>query len=273
MEKLEHELKRRLLVLGPNVAFRIERHSHGATEVIDHQGESTYEVGSCFKAFVAAELCRQVDAGMLSWNDEIIVRQEERVPSSSRLDAIPDGSTVTLEEAARAMIAVSDNTATDLVLARVGHERVTELMERTGMERTSIPESVKRVYATEEGAIPIACRSTMTDLTRFYTTALTGTMFRNVATLDRFKDLLREEDRDQGTTWRDGVLCYRKSGSLEPPPLFVQAMAGAFIDETGMSVFAFVVNQYDRSDSDDTEALTAFVDALRTAMRTLAGME
>lgn len=273
MENLEQELKRRLLVLGPNVAFRIERHSHGESRSIDHQADATYEVGSCFKAFVAAELCRQVDAGMLSFSDEIVLRPDNRVPDSTRLDGLPDGSIVTLEEAARAMIAVSDNTATDLVMERVGSERVTRLLESTGMERTSVPPSVASVFATKEGAIPVACRSSMSDLARFYTTALSGAMFPNENTRDRFKDLLREEDLEQGTAWPDGVLCYRKSGSIEPPPLFVQAMAGAFIEGETLSIFAFVLNQLETSESDIIEASTIFVDSVRTTMRALAGME
>jgi hypothetical protein len=58
---------------------------------------------------------------------------------------------------------------------------------------------------------------------------------------------------------------------MEPPPLFVQAMAGAFIEGESTSVFAFVLNQFEQSEIDTSEASEIYVDCLRTAMRTLAG--
>lgn len=271
MEELQQLLKTRVLALSPNVGLRIERHSNGVSQVIDHQADSIFEVGSCFKAFVAAELCRQGDAGTLSLEDQIVLRADDRVPGSVRFDDMPDGSIVTMDSAARAMIAVSDNTATDLVMKRLGHEKVMELVEGTGMERTITPQSVKSVDAIEEGALPIACHSSMTDLARFYAVALSGERFPNASTLDRFKESMREEDLEQKSACLEGVLCYRKSGSMEPPPLFVQAMAGAFIEGESTSVFAFVLNQFEQSEIDISEESEIFVDCLRTAMRTLAG--
>lgn len=81
-------------------------------------------VGSAFKLAILAELQAQVRAGKLSWNARATLTAPDKSLPSGTLQNEPLGSTYTLQTLAEAMISVSDNTATDLLLRTVGRSGV-----------------------------------------------------------------------------------------------------------------------------------------------------
>lgn len=260
-------------------AFRIERDGRDTSLAEEHQADLSLEVGSCFKAVIAAECCRQAERGMLNWREPLQLSADVRVPHSHAFESLPVGASVTVREAAEAMIAVSDNTATDLLLRRVGDESVRALVAEIGMASTRLPTSLRDLYALAtvppESAAPRieACISTARDLTRFYRHELQGKLFAHPASLDAFKTLLRQEDLHQGTQWPAGVVCYRKGGSLEPPPLLAVALAGAFEAGERSAFFAFACNV----EIEDRAAGAAMVDAfsagVSAALKAVAAAE
>lgn len=217
-------------------AFRGEEH-------VGLHDDVPFEVGSAFKAFVAAEYARQVAAGQLDPAMQLTIQPVDRVDSSLVTEAIPDGADIALQDAAEAMIGASDNTATDLVLRAVGSDRVRALLAELSIDAT-MPDSTKSLYervAAEPDWRPVCCRVTMRDLARFYTVTVADDVLGGAT--GRFLALLREEDIAQGAAWPTGTTCYRKSGSIEPPPLFALGMGGAFRDADGsLSAFAFTLN-------------------------------
>ncbi|MGC5627752.1 serine hydrolase [Georgenia sp. Z1344] len=90
--------------------------------------------GSVFKLIVLAGLVDAVEAGEISWDDELTITDELRSLPSGTLQDREAGSTVTVREAAGLMISISDNTATDLILDAVGQERVAGVVEEAGLD-------------------------------------------------------------------------------------------------------------------------------------------
>lgn len=271
------QLKRQLLSdwqsLGNATAFRVERHPGRTESGIEHNADLPLEVGSCFKAFAAAECCRQVEGGTLRWDERLTLTGDVRVPHSAALGDLADGATVTAREAATAMLSVSDNTATNLILRRIGIESVRRLVADVGLTSTRLPTSVRAVYDAAEmhpTGWAEACVSTMLDLTRFYAGALQGELFSQPATLDAFKTLLRDEDLAQGTEWPAGVVCYRKGGSMVPPPRSVWALAGAFERGGQLVTFVFACNVECPDDTAAAPKAAGFRDGLSRALKTLA---
>ncbi len=230
------------LVQTPNVsvAWSVRRADGRETE---HQADAPMEAGSAFKAIVAAECCRQVERGDHAWSDPLVIRPGDRVPASSATDQWPDGATIALDEAVRAMVTASDNTATDLVIGRIGHEAVVRLTGELGLRDMRVPASVKELYAEPEDEHIAAFTTTMRDLRTFYDIAFREELFLEPATHRRFLAFLRGEDEEQGTPWPNEVTCYRKSGSLENEHLLAQAIAGAFTREGAVATWAFAINQ------------------------------
>lgn len=95
-------------------------------------GDATqqFALGSTFKLYVLAALSRAVDEGRLAW-DDVVTLDAKSFPSGI-MQNWPDGAPVTLHTAATLMISISDNTATDLVMAAVGREAVEAEMRASG---------------------------------------------------------------------------------------------------------------------------------------------
>jgi hypothetical protein len=81
---------------------------------------------------VLLAVAEQIESGELSWDDEVTVTEELRSLPSGELQDEPAGTAVSVREAALKMISISDNTATDLLIDRVGRERVEEAVADAG---------------------------------------------------------------------------------------------------------------------------------------------
>jgi len=136
--------------------------------VKDHKGKvaiavKNLETGECYycnadavmptasliKIAVLIDLYRQAQEGKLKLTDRVTLRKADKVPGSGILtDHFSDGAEFSLRDAARLMIAFSDNTATNLVLERVGIMSVNKLMEEWGFPETRINAKVFRGSTT-----------------------------------------------------------------------------------------------------------------------------
>lgn len=81
-------------------------------------------LGSTFKLYVLGAVVDAVEAGTIDWDTAVVVRDELRsIPAGVTQDE-PAGTELTVEELATRMIAISDNTATDLLIDLVGRDDV-----------------------------------------------------------------------------------------------------------------------------------------------------
>jgi hypothetical protein len=85
-----------------------------------------------FKLYVLAALGEAVAAGEVSWDDELVIRDELKSIPTGVLQDRPAGDTVTVLEAAELMISISDNTATDHLIDLLGREDVELAMAEFG---------------------------------------------------------------------------------------------------------------------------------------------
>ena len=94
------------------------------TDVAALDPDAKLAVGSSFKLAVLAELQAQILAGKWRWDSLITLQDADRSLPSGTLQNDPSGSQYTVQKLAEAMISVSDNTATDLLLRAVGRSGV-----------------------------------------------------------------------------------------------------------------------------------------------------
>ncbi|GAA2234591.1 serine hydrolase [Herbiconiux moechotypicola] len=80
--------------------------------------------GSVFKLYVLGAVADAVAAGELAWNQELTLTDDVKSLPSGELQNEPAGTVVTVRDAAEAMISISDNTATDLLVQAVGPDAV-----------------------------------------------------------------------------------------------------------------------------------------------------
>jgi len=95
-------------------------------------------LASVFKVPVAVELARQFASGALKPHERLRVTSEDRSPGGTGLSALVDDVEMSLQDLAQLMISVSDNTATDVVTARVGLDAVNAAMRELGLAQTVV---------------------------------------------------------------------------------------------------------------------------------------
>jgi len=81
-------------------------------------------LGSMFKLFVLGALGNAVLEHRIAWGQKVTVTAAIKVGGSGTLQDVPDGTSLTVQQAALKMISLSDNTAADLLLKLVGRAAV-----------------------------------------------------------------------------------------------------------------------------------------------------
>lgn len=101
-------------------------------------------IASQFKLFVLGALADRVADGRVSWEQTLTVENAFRSLGNSQesgsLQFAAPGTPVSVEEAATKMISISDNTATDMLMALVGREDIEEqVRQRTANASANEP--------------------------------------------------------------------------------------------------------------------------------------
>ena len=102
-----------------------------------HNADTPLATGSVFKLFVLAELARAVESKERSWSD-VVPLGPPSLPSGVT-QSWPRGLPVTLASLATQMISISDNTATDSLMATLGRAKVDATRARFGTTAGSLP--------------------------------------------------------------------------------------------------------------------------------------
>lgn len=86
--------------------------------------DEAWYLASLVKVPVAVELLARVEAGELALDEPLVLRERDYVDGAGPTNWEEPGTILTLGELLEPMLTVSDNTATDLVIARLGLEAV-----------------------------------------------------------------------------------------------------------------------------------------------------
>ncbi len=110
-----------------------------------HDADEEMPSASLIKFMIMLEVYLQVAEGKVKLSDPITLRDADKVPGSGILTYhFSDGATFPMRDAVRLMIVFSDNTATNLVLDRIGLAATNERMQSWGLPRTRLNAKVFR---------------------------------------------------------------------------------------------------------------------------------
>jgi beta-lactamase class A len=114
-------------------------------ESFAYRADEPMPTASLIKFPVMIEAYRQAAEGKVDLAATVTLQAEDKVPGSGILtDHFSPGATFSLLDAVHLMIVFSDNTATNLVLDRIGIGSTAETMERLGCPNTKIHAKVFR---------------------------------------------------------------------------------------------------------------------------------
>jgi D-alanyl-D-alanine carboxypeptidase (penicillin-binding protein 5/6) len=114
-------------------------------EAFGHEADTPMPTASLIKLPIMVEAYRQANEGRINLDEPLTLKAEDKVPGSGILTThFSAGTSISLRDAVRLMIAYSDNTATNLVLAKIGLPATAETMEKTGLPHTKVHSFVFR---------------------------------------------------------------------------------------------------------------------------------
>ncbi len=114
-------------------------------------GGVVFTQASAIKLPILVELMRQVESGEQNLDDVVALAASDVVPGSGVLQQLTPGKvSLSLRDVATLMVTVSDNTATNMIIDRVGMAGVNAEMARLGLSSTKLQRKMQDRTAWEE---------------------------------------------------------------------------------------------------------------------------
>jgi beta-lactamase class A len=194
-------------VLGVTIVDLTDSHQYNL------HADDVYPQASSIKIAVLAELYRQAQQGKLKLTDFYTVTASDLVPDSDIMGGLTPGVTkLTLRDLATIMVAVSDNSATNVLIDRVGMDNVNTLMTSLGLPHTRLRRKMMDLKAAGEGRENVSTpREMATLLEQLYR----GKVLNKEMSDDFFKVLSTHKDSWIPRYLPEGLKIANKPGSLE----------------------------------------------------------
>jgi len=118
---------------------------------ISVRGATVFTQASAIKLPILVELLRQVETGEQNLDEVVTLVASDIVPGSGVLQQLTPGKvSLSLRDVATLMVTVSDNTATNMIIDRVGMAKVNAEMARLGLSSTKLQRKMQDRTAWEE---------------------------------------------------------------------------------------------------------------------------
>jgi beta-lactamase class A len=168
---------------------------------------------SSIKIAVLADLYLQAQQGKLKLTDEYVVRKEDLVSGSDIMLGLTPGTTrLTLRDLATMMVAVSDNSATNVLIGRVGMENVNAMLDSLGLHATRLRRQMMDLKAASEGRENV---STPREMMTLLETIYRGKLLNKEMTADFIKMLSTHKESSLLQGLPDDAVAASKPGELE----------------------------------------------------------
>jgi beta-lactamase class A len=177
-----------------------------------HENE-VFAQASSIKVTVLANLYLQAQQGKLKLTDLYTVQASDLVPDSDIMGGLTPGVTrITLRDLATMMVAVSDNSATNVLIDRVGMENVNAMLDSLGLTHTRLRRKMMDLDAAKQGRENI---STPREMMMLLETLYRGKLLGKESSADFFKVLSTNKDSWIPRNLPTDVKVANKPGSLE----------------------------------------------------------
>jgi beta-lactamase class A len=175
--------------------------------------EEVFPTASSIKIAVLAELYHQAQSGKLKLSNFYIVQSSDLVPDSDIMGGLTPGVTrVTLRDLATMMVAVSDNSATNVLIDKVGMESVDALLDSLKLSHTRLRRKMMDLKAATEGRENISSPQEMLLLLE---SLYRGKVLNRELTDDFFKMLSTHKSSHIPYDLPEGQKIANKPGELE----------------------------------------------------------
>ena len=151
MERLERDVRLAIVREAPETRPSLWLAQFDGRELLAIDADRPLGGASTLKILLLVEAHAQAEAGTFSWTAETTLLAEDVVGGTGSLQYEKPGSTWTWRQVARRMILESDNTASNLILDRLGRDRVNARAAALGMAVTRMERRFMDFEAQREG--------------------------------------------------------------------------------------------------------------------------
>jgi beta-lactamase class A len=220
------------------------------------RAEDPVPTASTIKLPIMIELFAEAKEGRLDWNQKIELTDRDKVSGSGVLQELSEGDLLPIRDLMHLMIVVSDNTATNLILNRIGGNAVNARMTQLGLRETAVMHKImqKKIFPdptqdsrpdglTEEGAKPGndkwgTGRSCPHDMVAILEKLYRDELISNASSEEMIDVLKRQHDHAGiGRDMKDTVIA-SKSGALD----HLRSDVGIVYSQHGPIAIAITVN-------------------------------
>jgi beta-lactamase class A len=146
-------LEARLLAIAAahhgQVALYARNLKTGATASI--RPDEAIQTASTIKMAVLLDAAEQVRAGKASFDEKLVLTKENQVEGSGVLGQLTAPVTLTLRDVLHLMVVLSDNTATNMAIDRLGLAHINSTIKAAALKQTVL---YKKVYVPAVGPMP-----------------------------------------------------------------------------------------------------------------------
>jgi beta-lactamase class A len=126
-------------------------HNLKTGETASLAADEAVKTASVIKMGILLDAAEQIRAGKAALNEKLVLTHENQVQGSGVLGQLTAPMTLTLGDTLHLMVVLSDNTATNLAIDRLGLEHINATLRAAGLTQTVL---YKKVYVAATGPTP-----------------------------------------------------------------------------------------------------------------------
>jgi beta-lactamase class A len=131
------------------IAVYAENLKTGQTASIS--ADTPVQTASTIKMGILLDAAEQIRAGKATFEEKLVLNKDNQVPGSGALAQLDTPLALTLKDVLTLMVILSDNTATNMAIDRLGLEHIDHTLRAAGTKQTWL---YKKVYKPASGPMP-----------------------------------------------------------------------------------------------------------------------
>jgi beta-lactamase class A len=147
------QLDRQLQSIAAAHHGRVAMYAHnlrtGRTAALD--ADEPVKTASTIKLGILLDAAEQIRAGQASFDDKLTLTKENQAPGSGVLGQLTPPLTLSLRDVLHLMVVVSDNTAANMAIDRLGLEHINATLRAAGLKQTVL---YKKVFVPATSPMP-----------------------------------------------------------------------------------------------------------------------
>jgi beta-lactamase class A len=248
--RLDERVKSKLATFEGKVSLYAKNLDTGASYSL--RADEPVRTASTIKLPIMIECFAEEAESKLRWSEPLTITPGEKVSGSGIAQELSDGDQLPIRDFVDLMIVLSDNTATNLILNRIGGNAVNARMQALGLQQTRVMRKIlgdganlKPVVSgvTDEGAKPEnkkwgIGRSSPHEMVMLLEKLYQGQLINNAASAGMIEILKRQRDHDGLGRDMKHVTVANKSGALD----HLRSDVGIIYAKTGAIAIAITVD-------------------------------